>query len=141
MRKLIVIASAIIAILFAVAMIIEVIRLIILRWPEMYSPPTLDYIVAIIGIIIPLLIILISLLVIFNIKIPKALAIPFAIISILIAIIYMTLLGGLLLETSISRSLYIFCSIVLIIFYLPAIITLLTYIRRALKPAEVKENK
>ncbi|MEW6027598.1 MAG: hypothetical protein AB1599_09940 [Planctomycetota bacterium] len=98
----------------------------------------MDYILAITGITIPLLIILIPLLVMFNIKIPKALAIPFAIISILIAIIYMTLLGVILLETSISRSLYIFCSIALIIFYLPAIITLLTYIRRALKPDEKK---
>jgi hypothetical protein len=140
MKKVIIITSAAIAMLVAVAMIIKVIRLVILRWHEMHSPPTMDYIMTGIVITILLLIILIPLLVIFNIKIPKVLAIPFAIISILIAISYMTLLGILLLETSISRSLYIFCSIGLIIFYLPAIITLLTYIRRTLRTA-IKENK
>src|SRR3989339_925806 len=144
-RKYFIISSAIIAILFAifviVMMIVEMIdRKLYSEIPSMTIGYFIEFTVChVLFIIIPLLLILISLLVIFNIKLEKPLRVLLAIASILIALITMA-----------TPILYLFLTVTLGNFDLSTIvmfivcclgciaitITLGTYIRRALKPAE-----
>jgi len=150
MKKVIVIISAIIAILYATYLIISTREFLITgKWNCMILQRTTnDYIAGILIIIISLLIVLISALVIFNIKPFKLLKVFSAICFALFGLILCTHIFG-----KIFNLLFIECFGVIIgdneltVFILngapivAVMVTLLTYIRRALKPTEVEENK
>jgi len=133
MKKVIVIASAVISILFAVLVIIPYIRI---PFQELRPIDTRD----VIGYILVVGIILISLLVIFNIKLPKILRISLAIISVLIALLTLDVLGTIIAMFIVGRQNsdpnLLFSAGILVI-----VITMRNYIHQALKPVEVKENK
>jgi len=135
MKKLIVIASAIIAILFAVAMLAYSILYLTGKIPQNTYMP-----LAKLSILISLLIILISLLVVFNIKLPKSFRIILIIVSIPLGLLYIaeSYAGLLMLYNGKINTLF---DIRHLLIRVTIFITLLTYIRRALKPMEVKENK
>ena len=133
MKKVFIIASAVISIIFAIALIMPLLGGE--RNPAGITP-ILD---AIVTIITALLIIMISILVIFNVKLPKALRIPLVIISILIALSSIALFG-ILLFNLINDYAVIHIHMPIIIYtianlcFVFVVITLLTYIRRALRP-------
>jgi len=135
MKKVIVIASAVIAILCSLRLIIRNFGLLIDEiWPYVTSPIDISFIIYIIVSIILLSVILISVLVIFNIKHPKSLRILLVIISILIVILVMTAFG-VVLFAFITGDNKIFQSIITYLGLVAIFITLLTYIRRALNSA------
>jgi len=147
-KKVIIIASAVIAMLFAGVLIGVSILSPLAKMPHWFGE--LPIVASIILIVISLLIILISSAVLFHIKITKALRISIIIPSILIV------LGDILLAFLMTynfiddydklRTSSIFFTLIIpvnIIFYIGSaavITTLLTCIRRALKPGEIKEN-
>lgn len=136
MKKVIVIASAILAILYAIGVIIPQVGFLLGKESHgMYSPPAMDFI----EIIISLLIILISSLVLFHIKPPNPLRILLIVVAILIALINMAIFG-LILFSFIKGYVETFLFIIFCLGSVTVIIASITYIRRALKLA-VKENK
>ena len=145
MKKVIVIASAVLAMLFAIGLIIFKILFMLVRESHgIYSPPAIANIVEI-G--IALLIILFSSSVIFNIKLPKSLRIPLAIISILM-LVGNIVISGLFLclffiqanNAAILMDFYIAICISICLVSAPVTITLGTYIRRTLWPAESQRS-
>lgn len=137
MKKVIIIASAVISIIYAIFVIIITVENWYLTILFMDTDST---ILLSIQITIALLTILISWLVIFNIKLIKPLKLLLIIISILITLITIYLLDlGIL--SFISHSRIYALPIISLLAEVAIIITMLTYIHRALKPVEVKENK
>lgn len=141
MRKAIVIVSAVISMLSSIGLTISTVYTLVeaLRY-GLYEYHALDRGPAgnfIISIIMELLILFISILVMFNIKLPKLLRIFNVIISVIIVlfsfllasiIIYATTVGNTWMGSEVLTA-YLLVQIAVII-------TLLTYIRRALKPKQ-----
>ncbi|MBI5778936.1 MAG: hypothetical protein HZA49_05715 [Planctomycetes bacterium] len=130
MKKAIVIASAVIAIILASIMIVILpIGALLLENP--IRGKTNFFVV----LITALVIIPISVLVICNVKLHKALRIPLVIISILGALFVVTAFVGLIYKP-IDRPELFFLFIIYCLGLTAVMITLLTYIRRALWPAQ-----
>ena len=138
MKKVIVIASAVISILYSI--------ILILVWvgeaSRMFPFTQKEMLVTAAGIIFCLFIPVISLVVIFNIKPPKVLIMILAAISVFIAL-FSLILSGACAYIIITGHSWIGRreSIVCFLMQIAVIITLLTCIRRALKPAEIKEKR
>ena len=129
MKRVLVIASAVIAIIYAIGVIIPQVGFLLDRESHgMYSPMAMDFI----EVIISLLIILISSLVLFHIKPPKPLRILLAIISVLIALINI-IIFSLVLFSFIKGYVETFLFVIFCVGSVTVIIASLTYIIRALR--------
>ncbi len=141
MKKAIVIASAVISIVFAVGVIIIQGKFLLdkIELLGTYSPSVEFFI----EIIIALLIIPISSLVLFHIKPPKPIKILLIVVSVPIAITFIVEFGwSLFYCVKYYKEIFIFGSggfffqISLFMVFVAVIITCITYIRRALWPAQ-----
>jgi len=136
MKKVIVIASAVIAILYSIFLIVIIVKDI----DRIYNPVYYEMIISkitLMSITIPfLLLTLISLLVIFNRKSPKILRILSVIFSIIFVVLAVANFGGIILYLITGKIHLYYRNIISIVSLIAVVITLFTYIRRALWPAQ-----
>jgi hypothetical protein len=138
MKKLIVIASAVITIIYAIVMIVHDVKLLInYKHDKMFELLAIPLFTTIIA---ALVIIVISSLVLFNIRLHNLLRMLLTLVSILFIILFVVGFGLTVLKF-ISGNAAIYNLTIATVLSIVATITMLTYIRRASKPTEVKENK
>ena len=136
MKKAIVIASAVISLLYSIFCIIIIVKDASRLYNPIYYKMIISMVTLIMSMGIPILLLaFISVLVIFNRKLSKVFRILFVIISIIFLMLSIIVFGDILFCLIIRKIPIYYLSVINIVSQTAITITMLTYIRRALWPA------
>jgi len=137
MKKAIVIASAVISLLYSIFCIIIIVKDASRLYNPIYYKMIISMVTLIMSMGIPILLLaFISVLVIFNRKLSKVFRILFVIISIIFLMLSIIVFGDILFCLIIRKIPIYYLSVINIVSQTAITITMLTYIRRALWPAQ-----